>query len=281
MILLAESGSTKTQWRAIYPDRIEELKNTPGINPLFLSFEEIESIIRPVSGEVEAQLPDAVYFFGAGCATLMAKEKIGKAIFSVFESPAIIIDSDLIAACLSLAGNKPSIIGILGTGSNSCLWNGEAIEEQIPSMGYVLGDEGGGVSIGKQLLSDFFKKQMPAVLQMRFSEVYDISREKVIERVYQLSQPNRYLASFAPFVQQHIDNPYCKKLISDQFENFVNRNLLYYCRTRQIEANFCGSIAFAHADILTTICKTHNLIVGSIVKEPVDGLANYLKDKVC
>jgi len=214
MILVAESGSTKTQWCAVFPDRIEVLENTPGINPVFLTGEEIEGIIRPVSGGIDPLVLDAVYFFGAGCASISTKEKIGKAIFSVFDVPEIIIDSDLIAACLSLAGNRPAIIGILGTGSNSCLWNGAEIEERTPSLGYILGDEGGGVSIGKQLVSDFLKKQMPVDLQVKFSETYDISVENVVERVYQLPLPNRYLAGFAPFVENNRMHNYCNKLQS-------------------------------------------------------------------
>jgi glucosamine kinase len=280
MILVAESGSTKTQWCAVYPDKIQPLENTPGINPLFLTTEEIEGIIRPLSGEVDATALDAVYFFGAGCTSILSKEKIGKAIFSLFEPEEIIIDSDLIAACLSLAGNRPAIIAILGTGSNSCLWNGAEIESRIPSLGFILGDEGGGVSIGKQLVSDFLKKQMPIDLQVKFSEMYDVSIENVIERVYQLPMPNRYLAGFAPFAEKNIQDSYCQKLITNQFEAFISRNIRMYPNQHDHEIQFCGSIAFIHSDILRRVCEKYNLKLGKIVKEPIEGLADFLKRKI-
>jgi N-acetylglucosamine kinase-like BadF-type ATPase len=280
MILIAESGSTKTQWCAIYPDRIEWLKNTPGINPVLLNSEEIEGIVRPVSGVVNENELDAIYFFGAGCGTIASKEKVGKAIFSVFQPQEIVVDTDLIAACLSLAGNKPAIVAIIGTGSNSCLWNGEAIQERTPSLGYVLGDEGGGVSIGKQLISDFFQKQMPAKLRVKFSELYDISVENVIERVYQLPMPNRFLAGFAPFVEKNMDEAYCRKIIANQFENFIKRNILLYSNVTETELHFTGSIASIHSGILLKVCEKHNLKLGKIVKEPIVGLAQFLKDKI-
>lgn len=280
MILIAESGSTKTQWCAIYPDRIQYLENTPGINPVFLSNEEIEGIIRPVTGEIDSSFLDAVYFFGAGCASITSKEKIGKAIFSIFNPDEIVVDTDLIAACLSLAGNQPAIIGLLGTGSNSCLWNGAEIEDRIPSLGFILGDEGAGVSIGKQLVADFLKKQMPVVLRVKFSEAYDISVENVIERVYQLPMPNRYLASFAPFVENNLDNDYCQQLIVGQFEKFLTRNILLYQNVTRVDIHFCGSIAFVHADLLRKVCKKYNLKTNRIVKEPIEGLAQFLKDKI-
>jgi glucosamine kinase len=280
MILVAESGSTKTQWCAISAGEVLFLKNTPGINPILLSVEEIESIIRPVSSSVKIGFIDSVYFFGAGCSSISSKEKVGKAIFSIFECPEIIVDSDLIAACLALSGNKPGIVCLLGTGSNSCLWNGEAIETKAPSLGYILGDEGGGVSIGKKLVSDFLMKRMPNDIWMAFSEKFDVSVEKVIERVYQSTMPNRYLASFAPFAEQHIDSDYCFSLVCNQFEIFIQDNVLKYKAYKKLETYFCGSIAFAHKQQLLTICNKYSVKVGEIVKEPLKGLADFLKTRI-
>jgi N-acetylglucosamine kinase-like BadF-type ATPase len=280
MILVAESGSTKTQWCVVYPDRIEHLENTSGINPVFLTGEEIEGIIRPVSAGIDVASIDAVYFFGAGCNSIASKEKIGKAIFSVLQPPEIIIDSDLIAACLALAGEKPAMIGILGTGSNSCLWNGSEVEEKNPSLGFILGDEGSGVSIGKQLVADFLKKQMPVDVQLKFSETYDVSVENVIERVYQLPLPNRYLAGFAPFIEKNIENTYCRELLIGQFERFITRNILSYSNAYTIEIHFCGSIASIHAELLIQVCSRYGLTVGKIVKEPINDLADFLSRKI-
>lgn len=280
MVLIAESGSTKTQWRLLSLNQIESLVNTQGINPVLLSSDEIEGVIRPVSAGIDAKEIGAVYFFGAGCASKPAKEKIWKAIFNVFGCDNIVVDTDLIAACLSLAGDSPAMIGLLGTGSNSCLWNGREIAERVPSLGYILGDEGGGVSIGKQLVSDFLKNQMPLNLRLKFIEKYDVSAEIAIERVYQMPMPNRYLAGFAPFAEVNIDEEYCRKLVQKQFSDFVVRNILQYRKHSDFEIHFCGSIAFSHQSILIDICKSHDIRVGKIVKEPIDDLTLYLKKKI-
>jgi len=280
MVLIAESGSTKTQWRLLSLNQIESLVNTQGVNPVLLSSDEIEGVIRPVSAGIDAKEIGAVYFFGAGCASKPAKEKIWKAIFNVFGCDNIVVDTDLIAACLSLAGDSPAMIGLLGTGSNSCLWNGREIAERVPSLGYILGDEGGGVSIGKQLVSDFLKNQMPLNLRLKFIEKYDVSAEIAIERVYQMPMPNRYLAGFAPFAEVNIDDEYCRQLVQKQFSDFVVRNILQYRKHSDFEIHFCGSIAFSHQSILIDICKSHDIRVGKIVKEPIDDLTLYLKKKI-
>lgn len=280
MVLIAESGSTKTQWCALTIDQAENLVNTQGINPVLQSSDEIEGIIRPVSAEIDKKDVGAVYFFGAGCASKSAKEKIWKAIYAVFGCDNIVVDTDLIAACLSLAGDSPAMIGLLGTGSNSCLWNGREIAERVPSLGYILGDEGGGVSIGKQLVSDFLKNQMPLNLRLKFIEKYDVSAEIVIERVYQMPMPNRYLAGFAPFAEVNINDEYCKLLVKKQFNDFVVRNILQYRKHSDFEIHFCGSIAYSHSDILKEVCNNHSIKVGKIVKEPINDLALYLKKKI-
>jgi glucosamine kinase len=279
MILIADSGSTKTQWCAVFPDRIEKLQNTPGINPILLKSDEIESIMRPVSAEITLSDLDIIYYFGAGCSSMALKEKIGKALFSIFESKEIVVDSDLLAACLSLAGNKPAIIGLLGTGSNSCLWNGSGIEYKVPSLGYILGDEGGGVSIGKQLISDFLQNQMPLSLRIKFIEKYDVSTEIVLERVYQMQMPNQFLAGFAPFIENNIKEIYCQALLKDQFECFLKRNILQYKNATEYELHFCGSIAWVHREYLTTGCEKYHLKIGKILKEPLDDLALYFRTK--
>ncbi len=280
MILLAESGSTKTQWCTVEKDKIDYLVNTQGINPLMLSSDDIEDIIRPVSATLDVKSIQAVYYFGAGCSLVQAKEKIRKSIFNIFRCKDIFVDTDLIAACLALAGNKPAIIGLLGTGSNSCLWSGNEIVQKVPSLGYIIGDEGGGVSIGKQLLSDFLKNQMPLKLRLKFHDKYDVSVDIALERIYQMPMPNKYLAGFAPFAEIFIDHEYCKSIVRSQIESFITRNILQYLRYSEFEIMFCGSIAFSHIDILRDVCESYGLNLGKVVKEPICDLAVYLKDKV-
>lgn len=280
MILIAESGSTKTQWCLIDTDRLEDLVSTPGINPFNLTSGEIEGIIRPVAVGVDIYKLSNIYFFGAGCSTAKNKEKIKTALINVFRCRKIEVDTDLKAACLALAGDQPGLIGLMGTGSNSCIWDGISIVDNVPSLGYVLGDEGGGVSIGKQLVADFLKKQMPYHLRNRFAEKYDVTLEFVLERVYQMQMPNRYLAGYAPFVEEFIEDDYCRKIVFNQFKNYVERNILLYDKPEQYPLYFCGSIANAHADILEEICNYHQLKIQKIVKEPINDLSIYFKNKI-
>ncbi|HOO85802.1 MAG TPA: ATPase [Prolixibacteraceae bacterium] len=277
MYLIAESGSTKTQWSLVDKDKILKLVNTSGINPLNLTPAEIQTYIRPLSNYVENQRIDAIYFFGAGCASPSAIRKIESALSETFNCEKIFVDSDLIAACLALAGTKKGIVGLLGTGSNSCVWDGVKVTVKIPSLGYVLGDEGGGVAIGKQLLTDYLKFQMPALIRDKFAEKYKISAEKVVERVYQMPMPNRYLAGFAPFAEANIDDTYCYNVVKSQFESFFAKNIFLYPDYQKKDLYFCGSIAHAHADILDSIVEENGLKIKKIVKEPIDGLAEYFQ----
>lgn len=279
MILIAESGSTKTQWCLIDSDRLEDLVNTPGVNPFNLRSNEIESIIRPVSAGFDTYRLKKIYFFGAGCSTKKNQDKIAEALNNVFHCNNIEVDTDLKAACMSLAGDQSGLIGLLGTGSNSCIWDGKQIVENIPSLGYVLGDEGGGVSIGKQMVADYLKKQMPSHLRKKFAEKYSISTEFVLERVYQMQMPNRYLAGYAPFAEENIEDDYCRKIVFNQFKLYVERNLMLYDDPQKYELFFCGSIAYSHQDILTEICNYHGLQIKKVVKEPINDLAVYFKNK--
>ena len=279
MILIAESGSTKTQWCLIDSDRLEDLINTPGVNPFNLNSGEIEDIIRPVSAGVDIYQIKKIYFFGAGCSTSKNKEKIRLALINVFRCANINVDTDLKAACLALAGDEPGLIGLLGTGSNSCVWDGSKIERNIPSLGYVLGDEGGGVSIGKQLIADYLKQQMPSHLRKKFAQKYSVSTEFVLERVYQMQMPNRYLAGYAPFAEENIEDEYCRLIVFNQFKQYIERNIMLYEKAQNLNLFFCGSIAYSHQDILEEICKYHNLKIQKVVKEPINDLAIYFKNK--
>jgi len=280
MILIAESGSTKTQWCLIDTHRLGNLVNTPGVNPFNLTSNEIEGIIRPVSVGINSYDLEKIYFFGAGCSTSKNKEKIKTALSNIFECENIEVNTDLKAACLALAGDEPGLIGLMGTGSNSCIWNGNEIVHHVPSLGYILGDEGGGVSIGKQLVADYLKNIMPLQLRKKFAEKYDVTIEFVLERVYQMQMPNRYLAGYAPFAEENINDEYCRSMVFNQFENYIERNILLYPGATNYELSFCGSIAYSHRNILEEICKQHQLRIDKIVKEPITDLSIYFKRKM-
>lgn len=279
MLLIAESGSTKTQWSFVNKDRIEDLIRTPGVNPFNLSGNEIESILRPVSAGINPYRIQKIHFFGAGCSSAKNKEKMEKALLNVFGCKTIEVDTDLKAACLALAGDQSGIIALMGTGSNSCVWDGSKIVANTPSLGYVLGDEGGGVSIGRILLADYLKKIMPKQLRVKFEEKYSVTTEFALERVYQMQMPNRYLAGYAPFAEEFINDEYCYNLVYDQFNRFVERNLKLYNEINKLSVFFCGSIAFSHQDILVDICGKNNIEINKVIKSPITDLAQYFKNK--
>jgi N-acetylglucosamine kinase-like BadF-type ATPase len=277
MILIAESGSTKTQWCIVDQHTVEDLHNTPGINPYILSITEIETIMRPVSVVNEQYKLDAIYYFGAGCSTVNNIEKIQIAISHIFKCKNINIDTDLKAACLALAADKKGMIGLLGTGSNSCIWDGSQIIHQRPSLGYILGDDGGGVSIGKQLITDYLTMQMPENISKKFANSFNISAKQVLERVYQSPMPNRFLAGFAPFAEENISDMYCRNIVAQQFKRFFIKNISLYPDADKYELSFCGSIAYSHADILKETAHNFGLMISKIEKEPIKGLAHYFQ----
>ena len=277
MILIAESGSTKTQWCIVDQNNIEYLHNTPGINPYILSTPEIETIIRPVSIVNEQYKLDAIYYFGAGCSTINNIDKIQIALSHIFNCKNINVDTDLKAACMALVGEKKGLIGLLGTGSNSCIWDGAKIIHQRPSLGYILGDDGGGVSIGKQLITDYLTMQMPENISTKFANSFNISAKQVLERVYQSPMPNRFLAGFAPFAEENITDKYCRNIVSQQFKKFFVKNITLYPDADKYELSFCGSIAHSHADILKKVAHDFGLIISRIEKEPIKGLAQYFQ----
>lgn len=275
MILIAESGSTKTHWCLIDSNINQTIFNSKGINPLILTNDEIEKTIQPIALQIGNKQLSAIHFFGAGCSTVNAIMKIENQLSLAFNCEHIHVDTDLKAACLSLAGNQNGIIAILGTGSNSCFWNGTEIEYKIPSLGYILGDEGGGVSIGKQLISDFLKKKMPDQIYQAFSEKYKLTTEMVIEQVYSSSMPNRFLAGFAPFANEYFETEYCQKIIYNQFDIFLKDNILMYHNAHEHDVYFCGTIAFYHKNTLAILCNKYNLNLKSVIKEPITDLIKY------
>lgn len=280
MILIGEGGSTKTAWNLADMDSTKKLINTTGINPVLMTLVEIESSIRPLLSELEDQQIDSIYFFCAGCLSPMIKREVALVLSHVFECKEVHVESDLCGACIALCGRSEGIVAILGTGSNSCHWNGREVVEQTPSLGFILGDEGSGSYMGRQLISDYLKKKMPIDLQERFRSVYDISPEIAIQRTYRSPFPNRYLASFVPFISNNISHEYCRELVKSAFYVFLNRNVANYAQSSTLSVNFTGSIAFVFKRLLEEVCYEHGFRLGKIEKEPIDLLtANILRNR--
>lgn len=272
-ILIADSGSTKTTWSLIGSDRSVESCTTGGINPFFADSEEIARLL-----ENEFLLSrkgiSALWFYGAGCVPEKKKMMFG-VMSKFFDTHNIEINNDLLAAAHSLCGRAAGIACIVGTGSNSCLYDGNEIVQNVSPLGFILGDEGGGTYIGRRLLSDILKNQLPEEIRDAFFSAYPQTVGEILENVYRKPFPNRYLAQYAKFAAAHIDRPEIEALVCDAFGEFFRRNVMQYAPAKSLSIHFTGSIAFYFKDTLIKTAASFGLTVGKITQEPMQGLIEY------
>ena len=277
MILIADSGSTKTDWVLHDSNSIVARVKTQGINPTLQESDEIYNILKTeLSEKIGCDAPDTIYYYGAGCAYEGANERMRTALERLFVTRKIEINSDLLAAARALCGHDEGIACILGTGSNSCLFNGKKIVENTPSLGYVLGDEGSGAYLGRQLVSDCLKKQLPASIYKKFLAQYNLTIAGILERVYHEPLPNRYLASFAPFLAENRKNAEVKALLKHCFTQFFQRNTMVYRRS-WLPIHIVGGIGVAFSGELKETAESLGLSIGNIVESPMNGLIEYHK----
>lgn len=277
-MLIADSGATKTDWCLANNGEIIRRFTGKGISPVFQTEEEIAEVVRL---QVHPLLEDCnistIYFYGAGC----IPEKtalVRNAIYQSFEIEDIFVHSDLIAAAHSLCGHETGIACILGTGSNSCQWNGSSIVKQISPLGFILGDEGSGAVLGKLLVGDALKNQLTKGLKEALFEEFELTPALVIEKVYRQPFPNRFLASLCPFLLKHIEDPTIRRIVSGSFSAFFERNVMQYDYQNN-KVNFVGSIAWYFADLLKNVAKDKGIEIGVISQSPIPGLIEYYSEK--
>jgi N-acetylglucosamine kinase-like BadF-type ATPase len=282
--LIADSGTTKTDWLIVRRGAVVDSIRTKGMNPYFQSYEEICGEIRDVllpeikagfvnDGTADGTSVDTICFYGAGCVFDRA-EMMREALSACISAREIHIYSDLLAAAHSTCGREAGIACILGTGSNSCFYDGEKIVKNIPPLGYILGDEGGGVMLGRTLVSDVLKEILPLSLRNTFFERFHITQADILEQVYGKPLPNRFLAGFSPFLQEHRDEPEIRRILVDGFNSFFTRNVKQY-DYKKYAVNFVGSIAYHYEEILRETAESAGIRVGEIIKNPMKGLADY------
>lgn len=278
MILIADGGSSNIKWCLIEKtEKIIEF-NTTGMNPVMLTYEEMsQRIAEEVAPELNSYLAQIqhIYYYGAGCRGGDYNRAVEKAIKNSFPSSTIAVESDMTGAAKALCGNQPGIACILGTGSNSCLYDGEKIIDAIAPLGYILGDEGSGAVLGRQLISDVFKKQLPVELCLKFREQYDLNMETVINRVYGSPEANRFLASLTPFLAKYIEEPSIHRLVLNSFKSFFVRNVAHYMAYKTLPVNFVGSIAYHFRDVLQEAAAAIDCNIGKIIISPMEGLISY------
>lgn len=260
-ILVCDSGSTKADW--LYTDSTGEYQvRTKGLNPVRDSLD----IIQETLSEVPSWTPDEVFFYGAGCIPPYSNT-LAEALSKRFPKAAIQVESDMLGAARALFGMEEGIACILGTGSNSCLCQDGNIVRQIPSLGYILGDEGSGAVLGRRLVGDLLKGQLPQKLRDAFYEEYELSQSIIIDKVYRQPAANRFLASLCPFIAKHKDEEGIQKLLSQEFERFLTRNVLQYGRS-DLKISYVGGISVHFEDELRAAHDRLSLEIGAILSAP-------------
>ncbi len=275
MILVADSGSTKTEWKTIENGKAGDSLFTGGINPYFLRTDEIYLLLTSELGIMLSQSPDRIFFYGTGCNSDAKNNVVKEALLRFFPGSEVLIGSDLLGAARSLCQSKPGIACIMGTGSNSCYFDGIRIVKNVPPLGYILGDEGGGAVIGRKLVSAVLKKQVPSNVTDKFFDTYHITTAEILECVYMRPFPNRFLGQFSRFISSNIDIPELQEIITTSFEEFILRNVLQYPESAQLPVHFTGSIAWHFRSFLEGSLKKHHLKPGIISLTPADDLIRY------
>ena len=277
MLLVADSGSSKADWILTLSDTETIPFRTSGINPFFLSEKDIIKIFQNTP-EIQpyTDLVKEIYFFGAGCSSPDRREHISNALSKIFKNAFVSVDIDIIASIYATAGNSKGICCIIGTGSNITYFDGSKIHESKHGLGYILGDEGSGTWLGRQLITSFLYGKMPADLSDSFNKNYKIDKESIIKHVYQQPAPNFYLASFAPFLSEHISHPFIIDILKKGFSEFIETNIKSYPDYKDQTCHFVGSIAYHFSDILKELCIANEIKVGKILKHPIEELSRFI-----
>lgn len=276
MKLVADSGSTKTTWALLSSDgELVTKVTTQGINPVYRSDDEICNILRNELPPAVRQSLSALYFYGSGCRpdqTERMTQLLGKEL-GVKE---VSVASDLLGACLALSADEESICCILGTGSASCHFSGTEIISQVPSLGYILGDEGSGASIGRHLIADILKRQLPEHLCLAWQDEMGIGVAEAIDHTYRQPNANRWLASLTHWISAHAEDATLQNLLETEFRRFTERNLLAYKRP-DLPIHFTGSIAHHFRTPLEHALQSAGLTMGHVIQYPIDGLIAHLQ----
>lgn len=291
MKLVVDSGSTKMDWIFLDKGNVVQRFATLGFNPNYSEIQDFENILSLVETQCFASpnhtMQDMetqsiaslqqIHYYGTGCGSekncLVIKEVLQKH----FPNAEITVTHDLMAACHALLGREKGIACILGTGSNACVYDGQAITERAVSLGYLVGDEGSGMHIGREVVRAYFYGFMPEDLRQQFDEAYHLELSDFIQQLYHIEQPSKYLASFAKFAGEHHDHPFIQELVKACFNAFIEASILRFQDCKSLKISFIGSVAFHFQDILMECIKSHDLTMGEVMTSPAEGLVRYLK----
>jgi glucosamine kinase len=278
MILIADSGSTKTDWALINPENNSFTNyHTVGYNPYFIDTESIcFSLSENLVKYFDAGLVYDLHFYGAGCATRSKRKIIEDALSKVFPNANINVGHDLLGSARALLSNQKGFAAILGTGANTCIYDGNDCIMNIDSLGYLLGDEGSGSYIGRKILRDFMRNRLEPELQARFKERFLIeNNEQIYQTLYTTQFPNRYLAGFCKFADEYVTHPYIRNKVRDSFRDFFKNLVSKYPSYNQYSFNCVGSVGYVFSDILIEVANSYDMKVGKIIQSPLNDLVQF------
>lgn len=277
MKIICDSGSTKADWVIISNNEKIYSCSTKGINPVFHDGDFIRNeLSREIVSTIEVRAVEEIHFYGAGCWDANLKGIVKAGLQSIFVNANVFVDHDLLGAARAACGANPGIACILGTGSNSCLYDGDKVIDNVKNLGYLVGDEGSGSYIGKELLRCYFYRELPEELAEKFEKLVPGGKSEVLDKIYNApGTPNVYLASFSKFLSDNKDHFFIQKLVSEAFEVFINRHVCKYEGHLSLPINFIGSVAFHYSNILKNVLNKKQMTMGSIVQKPIDSLVEF------
>ncbi len=273
--LIADSGATKAEWCLVNGGKIKTIF-TQGISPYFLNTEQItDLLVKELKPKLKNVSVDEVFYYGTGCANPENAKSVKKAITKILPGSKVAVTHDLMAAARALCGRKKGIACILGTGSNSCYYDGKKIVKNSPGLGYVLGDEGSGAYLGKKVIQYYLYGTFDDELMGRFDVTYTTNKAEILENVYKKPLPNRYLAGFARFLADNRGHYMIENIIEDGLNDFFFNHLCKYRETWTLPVSFAGSVAFGFKDVLQDLCNSYEFELGRVMKNPMEGLLEY------
>jgi len=276
MILIADSGSTKTSWAFCTKHQEVQYFTTIGYNPYFISVEDIK---QNLSSSLPTYIPkesiEKIYFFGAGCTNSPSQSHIKNALGFVFPNAIINVDSDLLAACIALFGNGQGIACILGTGSNAGFFDGTHFTRPTKSLGYILGDEGSAAYIGRNFLNKYLRNQFSKETQLYFNNKMGLDEEAILDKVYRQEFPNRFLASILPIIAERKSDAQIHTLLSSSINDFIESFILSIPKHQEYKISFCGGTAFRLHDLIIEICHKHKIQFDKIIQQPIEELVEF------
>lgn len=277
MILIADSGSTKCDWLLIDEkgERLNEYRSI-GLNPYFHNEDFIAKTLSDNTDMMQtAHAVEKVYFYGAGASTERLCKIMEDGLVRVFINAEVIVDHDLVGAAYSVYDGRTNITCIIGTGSNSCRFDGKVVYEEVPALAYILGDEASGSYFGKMLLANYFYKRLPDELMKRFEETYHLTKDDMIDAVYKKDNANVYLASYMKFFTQHGGHPLLRTWVKEGLRKFIDIHVKCFDNWNELPVHFIGSVGYYFEDILKAVCEEEGVHLGTIIKKPVYTLADY------